>query len=157
MHALKLASISSFTKIAAVTVFLLCLAIQGGFAGALNIDSSGVAMQGYDPVGYFYQSAPVKGSPEFSAEHDGATYWFSSMENLDTFKANPEMFVPAYGGYCAYGVSQGVKVPIDPEAFSVVDGKLYLNITKEVQKTWEQDIPGYIKKADRIWPVLAGS
>ncbi len=135
--------------IAALFVSAL-LAIQA-FAGALNLNSNGVAIQGYDPVAYFTENMPVKGSGVYVASHDGAVYWFSSAENQKAFKADPAKYVPAYGGFCAYGVAQGVKVPIDPTAFKIVDGQLYLNITHQVQKTWEKDIPGYISKANNNW------
>lgn len=142
-------------RLAAMVLFLTVTAVPAAFAAALNLNSSGVAIMGYDPVAYFKGDAPVKGDPGLTASHDGAVYWFSSEENRAEFVAMPARFVPAYGGYCAYGVSQGVKVPIDPEAFAVVDDTLYLNITKKVQRTWEKDIPGYIKMADEKWPALA--
>ncbi len=137
----------------AATFAIAVLSAQA-FAGALNLNSNGVAIQGYDPVAYFIENMPVKGSGVYAATHDGAIYWFSSSENLKTFKTDPMKYVPAYGGYCAYGVSQGVKVPIDPNSFKVVDGQLYLNITPKVQKIWEKDIPGYINKADQNWTSL---
>lgn len=137
-----------------VAVFALAVLSVQAFAGALNLNSNGVAIMGYDPVAYFTESKPVKGSGVYVASHDGAIYWFSSAENQAAFKADPMKYVPAYGGYCAYGVSQGVKVPIDPNSFKIVDGKLYLNITPQVQQTWEKDIPGYITKADKNWTNL---
>lgn len=135
-------------------LFALTMLSAQAFAGALNLNSNGVAIKGYDPVAYFTESKPVKGSGVHAATHDGAVYWFSNADNLKTFKANPAKYVPAYGGYCAYGVAQGVKVPIDPTAFKIVGGQLYLNITHDVQKTWEKDIPGYITKADKNWTSL---
>ncbi len=132
---------------------LVALNVQA-FAGALNLNSSGVAIKGYDPVAYFTENMPVKGSGQHAAAHEGAVYWFSSAENKMTFEADPMKYIPAYGGYCAYGVAQGVKVPIDPTAFKIVDGQLYLNITQSVQKTWEKDIPGYITKANQNWTEL---
>lgn len=143
-----------FAAGAFVALFAIASLSVQAFAGALNLNSNGVAIKGYDPVAYFTENKPVKGSGSFSAEHDGAIYWFASSNNLDTFKANPDKYVPAYGGFCAYGVAQGVKVPIDPNAFKVVNGKLYLNITTKIQRTWEKDIPGYITKADNNWTSL---
>lgn len=137
----------------AALIALAALSIPA-VAGALNLNSNGVAIKGYDPVAYFTQSKPVKGSGVHAATHGGAVYWFSSAENLKTFKANPAKYVPAYGGFCAYGVAQGAKVPIDPTAFKVVNGKLYLNVTHNIQKRWEKDIPGYIKTANQKWKSL---
>ena len=118
-------------------------------------DSSG-AIRGYDPVAYFTQSRPVKGSREFTHRWNGATWRFASAENRDRFAAEPEKYAPQYGGYCAYGVASGYAVKIEPDAWSVVDGKLYLNYDRSVQKSWQADVPGYIRKADANWPqVLA--
>jgi YHS domain-containing protein len=116
-------------------------------AQALNTDKSGVAVSGYDPVAYFSQTTALKGSAQITATHGGATYYFSSTANRDTFLANPDKYAPVYGGYCAYGVAKGHKVSIDPEAFRVVDGKLYLNHDKSVQEKWLADIPGNIAQA----------
>jgi len=114
----------------------------------------GLAIRGYDPVAYFQQSQPVKGSPQISHQWMGATWQFASTENLDRFQAEPQRYAPQYGGYCAYAVSKGRTASIDPEAWKIVDGKLYLNYSKGVQKKWEQDVPGYIQKADGNWPSL---
>ena len=114
----------------------------------------GLAIRGYDPVAYYQQSAPVKGSSQFSYQWGGATWLFSSAENRDRFQAEPEHYAPQYGGYCAYAVSKGRTASIDPEAWKIADGRLYLNHSKGVQKKWEQDVPGNIVKADRNWPEL---
>lgn len=125
-------------------------------AGAINLDSSGVAIMGYDPVAYFSESGPAMGSGQYTATHDGAVYRFSSAENQASFEADPAKYVPAYGGYCAYGMAQGYKAPIDPQAFTVVDDRLYLNYSTGVRDTWQSDIPGYIAKADENWIELGG-
>lgn len=114
----------------------------------------GVAIDGYDPVAYFTVGKPVKGTSAFNATYNGATYRFSSAENRDMFQADPAKYAPQYGGFCAWGVTKGGLYDIDPEAFAVVDGKLYLNYDKEVQKTWSADIPGFIRAADAKWPEL---
>lgn len=126
--------------------------IGGSFADALNVDSSGLAVQGYDVVAYFTQDSAVKGDKTHTFVHDGGTYHFSSAENLSAFAADPAKYIPAYGGYCAYGVAQGSRVPIEPDKFTIVSGKLYLNYNAPVQSTWEKDIPGYISTADKNWP-----
>ena len=123
-------------------------------AGSVN-QSAGVALKGYDPVAYFTEHKAAMGSDQFTAQHQGATYKFESAANRDAFKANPTKYEPQYGGYCAYGIAGGHKADITPEAFSVVDGKLYLNYDKAVRFLWKRDIPGNIKKADQNWPTVS--
>ena len=113
---------------------------------------SSLAVSGYDPVAYFKEGAPVKGQPQYSYEYKGATWRFSSAENLTAFTAAPEAYAPQYGGYCAWAVSQGYTASGNPKNWSVVDGKLYLNYNDKVQRDWEKDIPGFIAKADKNWP-----
>jgi YHS domain-containing protein len=120
----------------------------------INVDKKNLAVEGYDLVAYFEDHKPVKGSEEFSFKHESATYQFASKAHLNTFKKNPEKYLPQYGGYCAYGVSRGYAVGVAPAAWSVVDGKLYLNYSLKVQKTWSEDKSGYIKKADGNWPSI---
>jgi hypothetical protein len=114
----------------------------------------GLAIRGYDPVAYFKQSRAVKGSAQFRHSWMGVEWRFFNAEDRDLFAAEPEKYAPQYGGYCAYAVSQGHTASVDPEAWRIVDGKLYLNYSKGVQKTWEKDIPAYIQKADKNWPEL---
>jgi YHS domain-containing protein len=120
----------------------------------VNVDKKNLAVQGYDLVAYFEDHKPIKGSDEFSFKHEAATYHFASKAHLNAFKKSPEKYLPQYGGFCAYGVSRGYAVGIDPDAWSIVDGKLYLNYSPKVQKTWNEDKPGYIKKADANWPSI---
>jgi YHS domain-containing protein len=136
---------------------LLVSCAATAFAGAndpIDKDGKGVAIKGYDVVAYFQQGQPSKGSAAFTHQWMGATWWFTSAENRDRFVASPERYAPQYGGYCAYAVSQGHTASIDPEAWKIVDGKLYLNYSKGVQKKWSEDVPGYIKKGDANWPGL---
>ncbi len=114
----------------------------------------GVAVKGYDPVAYFTEGKPVKGNGKYEYEWMGAKWRFSSAENRDLFTKNPEKYAPQYGGYCAYAVSQGVTADIDPTAWKIVDGKLYLNLSHSVARIWKKDIPGYIALADKNWPKL---
>lgn len=113
---------------------------------------SSLAVSGYDPVAYFTEGRPVEGSGDLEFEWNGATWRFASQSNLDSFKAKPEAYAPQYGGYCAWAVSQGYTASTIPEAWSVVDGKLYLNNSKGIQSRWEKDIAGFIVKADENWP-----
>ena len=135
-------------------VLVFAVAAPAAQAQAVNIDRDNLALQGYDLVSYFTDSTAMPGSAEFTAVHEGAVYRFVSAAHRDAFTTNPARYVPAYGGYCAFGVSRGYKVKIDPEAFLIVDGRLYLNYDKGVQKEWLKDIPGYIAKADQNWPGL---
>jgi len=115
---------------------------------------SDLAVSGYDPVAYFTEGKPVEGSSKFEYEWKDATWRFANAKNLETFKADPEAYAPQYGGYCAWAVSQGYTASSDPDAWKIVDKKLYLNYSKDVQKTWQQDVPGNISKADKNWPTV---
>jgi hypothetical protein len=110
----------------------------------------GLAAHGYDVVS-FHGGLPAVGSDKFVVAHDGATYRFSSQANLDTFKANPAKYEPAFGGYCAFGAALGKKFDGDPRYYKVVDGKLYLNLNGDIQAKWNEDIPGNLKKANANW------
>ncbi|MEM6254771.1 MAG: YHS domain-containing (seleno)protein [Cyanobacteria bacterium P01_D01_bin.156] len=122
------------------------------------VDGNNLAIRGTDPVAYFTEGRPVTGSAEFTYTWNNATWQFASAENRDSFTANPEAYAPQYGGFCAWAVSQGYTASIDPNAWKIVDGKLYLNYSNSVQRNWERDIPGHISKADANWPgVLTGS
>jgi YHS domain-containing protein len=114
------------------------------------------AINGYDTVAYFNGGRPVKGDERFVHEWMGAKWQFSSQANLDLFKANPERWAPQYGGYCAYGVAQGKLVKVEPEQFTVRDGRLYLNYDADVQATWLKDPAGYVRTADGKFRSLLG-
>jgi hypothetical protein len=144
-----------------ISVMVVALGVGGALTvgdtapQAIN-NEDGVAVQGYDVVAYFTQNAAVKGSPSFTHEWNGVRWQFADAANRDAFARTPAKHAPAFGGYCAYGVSRGYAVDIDPHAFSVVDGTLYLNYSKRVQATWNEDRTGYIEKARQHWPkVLA--
>src|SRR2546427_261583 len=113
----------------------------------LNLDKAGVAIQGYDPVAFFTEHKPVMGKPEFPARHNGALYYFASKEHRDLFKADPAKYEPAFGGYCAYGVSRNKLVEIDVEAFQIVDGRLILQYSKSVRNDFNKDTQGNLAKA----------
>ncbi|MDA8586662.1 hypothetical protein N9L47_10420 [Rhodobacteraceae bacterium] len=131
-----------------------------GLAGPQYIDGSDYAVSGYDVVAYFSlpqskvgkkQVGAVPGRKDITADYNGAKFAFSTKANRDLFVANPAKYVPQYDGHCAYGVSQGNKVPGNPDLWRIVDGKLYLNITRGVERVWDRDIPGYIKSANQKW------
>ncbi|MEM7049559.1 MAG: YHS domain-containing (seleno)protein [Acidobacteriota bacterium] len=115
---------------------------------------SDVAIRGYDTVAYFSEGKPVKGSDDFVHSWKGAEWRFASAENRDLFAANPDEYAPQYGGYCAYAVSQNSTAGIDPDAWSIVDGKLYLNYNAKIQKQWEANRAEFISLADENWPGL---
>lgn len=130
---------------------LLFASLVPAFAGEY-LEKDGVAINGYDPVAYFAEMKPVKGSPEFHVGYQGSTFYFSTAANRDTFTANPDTFAPQYGGYCAFGMAKGYKAVINPDAFTVVGQRLYLNYSETVRSRWLSDIPGYIRQADANWP-----
>lgn len=130
------------------------LALGVAQAGTVNQDH-GVAIKGYDPVAYFTDNKPVKGSKAHSFVYEGVTYEFASAAHRKLFVADPEKYAPQFGGFCAYGTATGHKATIDPAAFTIVDGKLYLNYSTKVRDKWQQDEPGYIHKADEAWPTVS--
>ncbi|MCE0724459.1 MULTISPECIES: YHS domain-containing (seleno)protein [Legionella] len=131
--------------------FFLFVLFPLSLIAATNSSISLVGDQGYDLVSYQQKSGPVRGSGNHVVFHHGVAYIFASKENKKTFAANPEKYLPAYGGYCAYGVAAGHKVISDPLAWKLVNGKLYLNLNKEIQNIWAKDSAGNIKKADEQW------
>jgi YHS domain-containing protein len=132
------------------------MAVLGASAWAGEyFEKDGAALRGYDPVAYFDENKPVKGLPAHKAEHKGSTFHFASKANRDAFAADPAKYAPQYGGFCAFGTAGGYKAAIDPAAFTVVAGKLYLNYDRDVQRQWSKDIPGFIRKADRNWPAVS--
>lgn len=122
---------------------------------AVNIDSAGLMLHGYDPVSYFATSKATKGSPKYSAPHKGATYHFVSAANRDAFIANPAKYEPQFGGFCAMGVAHDKKLDGDPEVFRIVDGKLYLNLNRDVQKRWSEDPAANISNANAKRPLIS--
>jgi YHS domain-containing protein len=139
---------------ALLLVLMLVLApLPVSAEGVVNASSwTGTAIEGYDPVAYFEEGRPVEGDSDYTHEWMGATWYFASAANRDLFAADPQKYAPQYGGYCAWAVSQGYTAEIDPQAWTVVDDKLYLNYSLDVRKQWQQDVPGNITKADGNWP-----
>jgi YHS domain-containing protein len=115
----------------------------------------GLAAHGYDVVAYFAQGGPLKGSDRFATAYAGATYRFASQENLDAFRASPEKYVPAYGGFCAFGVALAKKFDGDPLVWKIHAGRLYLNLNEEIQQKWSRDLAGQVAKADANWRAIA--
>ena len=136
----------------ALLIFILLYTSITFAASPINIDSEGVAIKGYDPVAYFTMDKHVKGNKGLEYEWKGLKWWFSIENHMKLFIEDPEKYAPRYGGYCAYGVAVNALFDIKPEAWSIVDGKLYLNKNLDVRDMWRKDIPGNIKKADMNWP-----
>ncbi len=139
-------------------------ALLAGAIGALPAHAAqppvfatdGVAIHGYDPVAYFTMSRPVEGDAAIASVLEGATFRFASAEHKALFDADPEKYAPKYGGYCAYAVSKGATATTVPEAWSIRDGRLYLNYSTGVHRTWLKDVEGNIQRADANWPGVLG-
>ncbi len=131
---------------------------QPAFAAALPVYAIGdIAINGYDPVAYFTDGQPVEGTAEFTSDWDGVMVLFASVANKDMFDADPEAFVPKYGGYCAYAVSKGYTASTDPAAWTIHEGRLYLNYSRSVRTLWNLSREAHIASANANWPrVLEG-
>jgi hypothetical protein len=116
--------------------------------------NDGIAVDGTDVVGYFTQGAPIAGRSDITHDWNGASWHFASTETRDLFAANPDAYAPRYGGYCAWAVSRNYTASTTPEAWKIVDGKLYLNFSLRIRTRWERDIPGRIRSANANWPGL---
>lgn len=134
----------------------LALPVFAQTKNLLNLDKTGVAIQGYDPVAFFTDHKPVKGDPKYLLKQDGAIYFFASQAHKDLFKASPARYEPEFGGYCAYGVSRNKLVEIDVDAFQIVDGRLLLQYSKGVRDSFNKDTKGNLIKAESNWPKLVG-
>ena len=150
-------------KMTALAIAFAAGRIGTAFAGEQYVDKTGFAVSGYDVVSYFDlaqskvgqpQQSPLPGSAAITADYNGATFAFATEAHRDRFLADPAAYAPQYDGHCAYGVAQGGKVPGNPTLWRIVDGKLYLNITKNVVGFWEEDIPGNLKKSTKNWAGL---
>jgi YHS domain-containing protein len=137
-------------------LFALFSCAKATHVSPVNVTPEGVAIKGYDPVAYFMDKKPVKGMPEYRYEWGGARWLFASAVHLKKFQQDPEKYAPVYGGYCAYAVSQGKTADIDPEAWTVFEGRLYLNLNKGVQTLWEKNMQDYIRRANVNWPRILG-
>lgn len=135
-----------------VATLLASLSAWGGVETAT--DDNDVILAGHDAVAYFTEGEPTLGSERFTAQYDGAVYRFASAANRDLFRANPEKYAPAYGGYCALGTSFGKKFEVDGQAFEIVEGRLYVNKNLKVYESWRKDIPGNIVKSEGRWPTI---
>lgn len=120
-------------------------------AGPVNVGPDKVAIKGYDPVAYFTAGKPTPGKPEFEYVWQDARWRFASAENRDLFRGDPEKYSPRYGGFCALGIAKGAKFDIDPDSWTIVSGRLYLNYDKAVREAWRKEMQGNINQADEKW------
>ncbi|MBE7635678.1 YHS domain-containing protein [Sneathiella sp. P13V-1] len=149
-----IAAIGLTMAAATVTLSSPSYAVVDNATSAVNTDEQFLAMQGYDPVAYFKSGGPQKGMKKFSVQHTGGNYYFASAENMKAFIANPEKYLPQYGGFCAMGTALGKKLDGDPNVWKIVDGKLYLNVNKDVSVAWNRNLNENIQTADDYWPEL---
>lgn len=142
-------------KLLLTTIAVLAVAQMAAAADAVNVDSHGLALQGYDPVAYFTDNKPIKGDPKFTASYKGGTYQFASTEHRRMFESNPARYAPQFGGFCGYAASINKLAPIQVEYFQVLHGRLVLQHNEKAWKLWHQDVEGNLKKADANWPILS--
>lgn len=142
----------------AASLLMLALAAPARALSPINKTTfGGLAIDGWDPVAYFTDGKPVEGTKAYSFDWNGATWRFASAAHRDLFAQAPEKYAPQYGGYCAWAVSRGYTADIDPEAWKIEGGRLFLNYSLDVQKKWALDIPGNVAQGDVNWPkLLAG-
>ncbi|WP_257985411.1 YHS domain-containing (seleno)protein [Shewanella sp. GutCb] len=142
--------LSPFFKL---TALLLSFVLVGctSLGGELTFQDKGVAVNGYDVVAYFSEQQPVTGKVEYSSQYNNVEWLFSSEQNKIMFEQDQQYYVPQYGGYCAYGMSKGFVVDTDPNAFTILNNKLYLNYSLGVRETWLNDTAVYIERADKNW------
>ena len=132
-----------------VSLMFSCISIIAQSSVFIN---KGKAINGYDAVSYFTDGKPVQGRDDLVYTWNNANWYFVSAQHLDSFKLNPGRYAPQYGGYCAYGLSEGHKAPTDPAAWTIVDGKLYLNFNTGVREQWNKNRPERIESANKNWP-----
>jgi YHS domain-containing protein len=142
-----------------VQTVLVAVCVVAGAASVhaqkVNAGSGGLAVKGYDVVAYVSQGKPVEGSAQFEHRIGATIYRFASAANRDAFAKEPDRYLPQFGGFCAYAVSRGYTADVDPLAWRIVNGRLFLNYSRRVQAKWEEDVPGNIAKGDASWPAIS--
>ncbi len=147
-----LTTTSRWTALALCTTFILVSpAKAGGGESLINKGENNVAIEGYDTVAYFTEDRAVKGSRDYEFKWQETRWHFSNIKHRDLFAANPERYVPQFGGLCAGAMTRGVVVKADPEAWTIVDGKLYMKVNKSFRDEWRQDPAGNIEQANAAW------
>jgi YHS domain-containing protein len=146
---------AALTVLGLVTTGVAMAGVETNISSGLTAKGPGLAVHGYDVVAYFTDGEPRVGRAKHSLVYKDATYRFISKAHLTAFKKDPDRYLPQYGGFCAYGVAVGAKFDGDPQLWRIVDGKLYLNLNEDIQESWEEDVPGYIKQGDKSWAKIA--
>ncbi len=135
-------------------IFLVLACVRPAAADTVFAEN-GVALRGTDVVAYFTVGDAVPGKPEFRHDWNGAAWHFATAQNRDAFAADPARYAPQYGGFCAWAVANNYTAPIDPEAWRIVGGKLYLNYSRAIRLRWDMMRQSNIAKADANWPALS--
>ena len=143
-----------FQQIIAAALLFICATAAVADQPPVFTGRGEFAIKGYDAVAYHLEMKPVKGDSDYTAEWNGAKWRFASAENRDLFAEDPERWAPRYGGYCAWAVANNYTAKTDPDAWTVVDERLYLNYSKRVRRQWSKDIPGNIQRGDANWPAV---
>lgn len=154
MNPKRLILVSTLFAILVAAVYVTAAYSQGKSPPVNAIGSAGVAIRGYDSVAYFTEGAPRMGKPEFATTYNGARWLFSTADHKALFESDPKKYAPAYGDYCAYGAASGYLVKIEPDAWAIRDGRLFLNYDRSVQKLWAASPDHFIKAADAKYPGL---
>ena len=154
MHTLKHISTWQTSFLLLLSTLIMALSLSAHAKGGVNTNANGVAIKGYDPVAYFVSAKAQKGQAAFEHIHKGNKWHFANQQNKQAFIANPSAYLPQYGGFCAFAASKNSIAPVDPKAWTIRDGKLYLNYSISVREIWTPDIEENIKIADQNWPEL---
>lgn len=148
-------TLASNTITRILLAFLMAAAAMSVFADSpekmVATGPDNVAIMGYDTVAYFTDGRAMKGNSEFAASWNGAEWHFANAAHRDFFTANPERYAPQFGGFCASGLRQGMKAVADPEAWTIVDGKLYIKFSQGARDRWRRNTAENIKKAEENW------
>ena len=148
----SLRTIPRWVVLAVCAAFVLVppASAEGG-ESLINKGADNIAIEGYDTVAYFTEDRAVKGRKDFEFEWQDARWHFSNVNNRDLFAAHPEQYAPQFGGLCAGAMTRGMVVKADPEAWTIVDGKLYMKVNKVARENWRKDPVGNIKQATEAW------
>jgi hypothetical protein len=144
----------SWTRLAVAILISATAVAASDSKPAVNTRAGGLAIRGYDPVAYVVGGAPAMGNPKYEYRWNDAVWQFTSPANRARFIKDPGRYAPQFGGYCAWAISRGYTADADPDAWRIVDGRLYLIYSKAVQRRWEQDVEGNIVKARANWPAV---
>jgi hypothetical protein len=147
----RMDAVSRFLACRRCAVGLVLTASLTCFSAFAGENAPHLAIKGYDPVAYFTPGKPMPGSAEISYEWDGALWQFTDIAHREMFQRDPDAYAPQFGGYCALGMTTGSRGDVDPEAWAIVDGKLYLNGDKAAREEWRQNQAENIARADQNW------